>query len=178
MVLLVMPILFVFYTENNISMTQIFILQANCSLWSVLLEIPSGYFSDRLGRRNTLILAAFFSLAGFAIYALPVVKFWTLLIAETMMGVGMSFVSGTDDALFYDSLIELKEEGRYKKLNAVYQSIGNFSEAGAAIAGSLLATVFLRLPFIIEAVLVGMLVPLSIALKSRRSSIRNTRPSR
>lgn len=161
--LMIMPILFKFYQANRISMTEIFILQAVASLSSVLMEIPSGYFSDRLGRRKTLIIASVFSFAGFLIYSLSG-SFALFLAAEICMGIGMSFVSGTDVALLYDSLIETGEVPRFKKLNVTYHSLGNFSEAGASIFGALLATVSLRLPFYVETAIVGLTIPLTILL--------------
>ncbi len=63
-VMLVMPIIVLFFQEIGLSMTQVFLSQAWFSLLIVSLEIPAGYFSDRVGRRKTMILGAWALLLG------------------------------------------------------------------------------------------------------------------
>jgi len=46
------PIIVLFWQENDLNLTQIMILQSLFSLTVVLLEIPSGYFADVFGRKN------------------------------------------------------------------------------------------------------------------------------
>ena len=50
-----MPIVVPFYESNGLSMKDIMILQAVYSIAIVVLEIPSGYLADVIGRRKTLI---------------------------------------------------------------------------------------------------------------------------
>src|SRR5690606_17581834 len=58
-----------------------------------------------------------------------------------------SFVSGSDTALMYDSLIEIKREKDFIKLEGRTISMGNLAEAIAFIIGGLLAEISLRTPF-------------------------------
>ena len=53
--MLIMPVIVLFYKENGLSMQDIMVLQALYSLALVIFEVPSGYFSDTLGRRNSLV---------------------------------------------------------------------------------------------------------------------------
>jgi MFS family permease len=101
--MLVMPIVVLFYKENGLNVTQVFILQSVYSLSIVLLEIPSGYFADVLGRKNTISLGAILGFVGYAIYSVTS-GFWGFFIAEVLLGFGQSMISGADSALLYDSL--------------------------------------------------------------------------
>jgi len=67
------------------------------------LEVPSGYMSDRLGRRRTLIMAG---LSGVGAIGLLVVGkgFWPFSLANVLLGAIAAFASGTDSALLYESL--------------------------------------------------------------------------
>ncbi|RME62044.1 MAG: MFS transporter, partial [Candidatus Dadabacteria bacterium] len=53
-----MPVIVLFFKENGLSMKDVFILQALFSVAVVIFEIPSGYFSDVVGRRTTLIVGS------------------------------------------------------------------------------------------------------------------------
>ena len=58
--LLLMPVLVLFYQENGLTLRDIFLIQAFFSICIILFEVPSGFFSDRLGRRQTLMIASLF----------------------------------------------------------------------------------------------------------------------
>lgn len=149
MFLIVMPIIVLFFQDNGLSLTQIMIIQSVFSLSIVALEIPSGYLSDVWGRKKTLILGMTLSFFGFLTYCFAS-GFWGILIAELVIGFGSSFISGTDSAMLYDTLFQLKREKEFKKITGMNLAYGNFSESAAALLGGLLATISLRFPFYIE----------------------------
>jgi MFS family permease len=68
-----------------------------------MLEVPSGYMSDHLGRRITLIFSACAGLAGAAFLALGD-SFQAFALAQVCLGASTAFASGTDSALLYESL--------------------------------------------------------------------------
>ena len=59
----------------------------------------------------------------------------------------------------YDSLAESKKENEYTKVEGVAYGIGNFSEAIAGICGGLLAEISLRLPWEVQVVVAGLIIP-------------------
>ena len=67
--MLFMPYIIPFYTENSLDMHQIMVLQAVYSVSIVVLEIPSGYFADVIGRRRTLLLGAILGTTGYLAYS-------------------------------------------------------------------------------------------------------------
>ncbi len=139
--MLFMPVVVLFFMENGLTVKQIMLAQAAYSLSVAFFELPSGYFSDKLGRRLTLIIGMLLTMAGYVIMGLAD-GFWWFIAAEITMGLGGSFVSGTDSALLYDSLLQLKRQDRYLKLEGRMYSVCTFSEAVAAIFGGWIASQF------------------------------------
>jgi len=150
--MLFMPTVVLFFQENGLALFDIMLLQAIYSVTIALLEIPSGYAADVFGRKNSMIVGTFFGLAGIIIYAFSF-GFWGFLPAALCLGIGQSFVSGSDTALMYDSLVELKREKDFIKLEGRSISMGNFAEAIAFIIGGFLAEITLRTPFYYQIVI-------------------------
>ncbi len=161
--MLIIPVLVLFFRENGLSMQEVFLLQTIFSVVIVAAEVPSGYFSDVVGRRNTLVIGTALSAAGFSYYCFAD-GFTEFLIAESILGIGASFISGTDSALLYDTLHQMGQQEQYISREGRMMSIGNFSEGTASIIGGLLATISLRTPLYAEAVLLLLAVPIAFSL--------------
>ncbi|TKG94907.1 MFS transporter [Puteibacter caeruleilacunae] len=161
---MVMPIIVLFFQDNNLSMKDIFILKAIYSVGIVVMEIPSGYFADVWGRKNTLLTGSILGAAGFLTYSVSH-SFLGFVVAEIILGVGQSFISGADSAMLYDSLKMEKRQKEYLKLEGRVTSLGNFAEAFAGIVGGLLATITLRTPFFFQFAVAAMAIPAALALK-------------
>lgn len=161
--LLIMPIIVLFFQENGLSMKDILLLQSIFSVGIILFEIPSGYFSDVIGRKTTLILGCTLGFTGFLIYSFSY-NFTGFLIAELVIGLGSSFLSGTDSATAYDSLVQSGKEKDYKKVEGRILSAGNFSEAIASFLGGIVALISLRTPFYIEAIIMFFTIPIAFTL--------------
>ena len=50
-----MPVIILFFQENNFSLTEIMFLQALYSFSLALFEIPSGYIADIFGRKKSIV---------------------------------------------------------------------------------------------------------------------------
>lgn len=161
---LVMPIIVLFYQENGLSMSQIFILKSIYSIAMVATELPSGYLADVWGCRKTLLLGAILGTIGILIYSLTS-GFNSFVVAEIILGIGFSFVSGADSALLYDSLKAENRESEYIKFEGRITSAGNFAEALAGVAGGLLATISLRTPYYFQFFVAATAIPAAFFLK-------------
>lgn len=161
--MLFMPIIVPFYMANDLGMKDVLLLQGIYSITIVLLEIPSGYFADVLGRRKTLILGSFFGFFGFLTYSLGN-GFWMFLLAEIILGFGQSMISGADSAMLYDSLAEMKREKEYMKYEGRITSLGNIAEAVAGTLGGLLAGISLRTPYISQTMVALLAIPSAFLL--------------
>ncbi len=172
--MIMMPVVVVFFQSVGLSMQDIMWTQAVFSATTVLFEIPSGYFSDVLGRRRTLIIGACCSTLGFALYTLAN-GFAMILVAEIVLGLGMSFVSGTDSALLYDSLKQLGEGSRSIQAEGRQISYGNFAESIAGVVGGFLAAYTLRVPLYAQVLVTALMIPLAWSLvEPERESFRSS----
>lgn len=160
---LVMPIVVLFYTDTGMNMQEIFILKSIYSIGIVAMEIPSGWMADVWGRRKTLILGSILGTIGFVVYSVTHSFMWFVL-AEVILGVGYSFVSGADSAILYDTLKENDREKQYVKQEGRITSAGNFAEAIAGIVGGLLAAITIRTPFYFQILVAAMAIPASLQL--------------
>ena len=158
-----MPVVVLFYQDNGMGMHEIFVLKAIYSVAIVSMEIPSGWMADVWGRKKTLILGSILGSAGFLLYSFSY-GFLAFVIAEIILGVGHSFVSGADSAMLYDSLKAAKKTEKYVKLEGRITSIGNFAEAIAGVVGGFLAAISLRTPFFFQFAVAAIAIPASIAL--------------
>jgi len=161
--LLFMPVVVIFFQSHGLNLKEVFLLQSVYSLSIVFMEIPSGYLADVLGRKNSLVIGNIFGFIGFTIYVFTG-DFWGFLMAEVVMGFGMSMISGADSALLYDSLLEANQEHRYLKEEGITTGLGNYSEAIAGILGGLLAGLSLKAPFIGQAAITLTAIPVSLWL--------------
>lgn len=170
---LVMPIVVLFYQENGLSMSQIFILKSIYSIAMVATELPSGYLADVWGCRKTLLVGAVMGTFGILIYSISG-DFYSFIIAEVVLGIGFSFVSGADSAMLYDSLKAENREEEYIKHEGRITSSGNFAEALAGVAGGLLATISLRTPYYFQIFVAAIGIPAAYFLQEPKHALERT----
>jgi MFS family permease len=175
---LIVPILIPYYVSNHLSKTQIFSIQAAYALSILVLEIPSGYLADVIGRRRTLILGALFMPIGVGIYV-STHSFLSFLLAEFTIAIGNSMRSGCDSALIYDTLLQVEEESEYKRFEGrsiYYTRIGT---ALSSILGGLLALLSLKMPFYVNMFTSVLMLPFALALiEPERKKIETASPLR
>jgi len=75
-----------------------------------------------------------------------------------------SFLSGTDSAIIYDSLIQVHKEKNYKKIEGKMMSIWNFSEAIASFLSGFISLISLRTPFYIDTIVMFFMIPIAFTL--------------
>lgn len=144
--MLFMPTIVLFFKDNGLNLEEIMAIQAIYSITIALIEIPSGYVADVLGRKNSMIIGTFFGFLGMLVYSFAE-GFWGFLPAALSLGIGQSFVSGSDTALMYDSLVAIDQKDKFIKYEGRSIALGNFAEAIAFIIGGFLAEISLRTPF-------------------------------
>jgi predicted MFS family arabinose efflux permease len=160
---LIVPALIPYYMAHGLSSTQVFTIQATYALSVLLLEVPSGYLADVAGRKTTLVLGAVAMPIGLAVYAFSG-TFIMFVLAEFLVAVANSMRSGSDSALIYDTLLQLKDEARYKKFEGRAFFFTRIGTASSAVLGGLAALLSLHLPFYINIITCTLMFPMSIAL--------------
>ncbi|MFO7655792.1 MAG: MFS transporter [Bacteroidales bacterium] len=164
--MLYMPVVKLFYEENGLGDYDLFILHAIYSLIIALLEIPSGYFADRMGRKISLLLGALFGFFGFGTYSL-FHGFSGFIMAEILLGIGQSFISGSDSAMLYDTLLDSGKAKKYMKYEGRISAAGNFAEASAGLVIFLLIFSGMstyRIPYYLQTFVALMAIPAALLL--------------
>ncbi len=174
--LLIAPVLIPYYIFHGLSSTQVFVIQASYALAVLLFEVPSGYLADVAGRRTTLILGAVLMPLGFGLYAFSG-SFALFIAAEVLLALGNSMRSGSDSALIYDTLLQLRDEERYKKFEGRSFFFTRLGTAASSVLGGLAALVSLHRPFYINIATCSIMLPLSLALvEPARSKLKSDHP--
>ncbi len=97
------PIFTFFLLAEEVSLSAVVISQVFYSLFVFLGEVPTGLFADRFGQKTSIIIGYVIEAIGIAI----VVVFPTtvgLYIAYSLRGFGGAFLSGSEEALLYESV--------------------------------------------------------------------------
>lgn len=166
--MLFMPYIVPFYENNGLTMHKIMILQAIYSLAIVVFEMPSGYVADLWGRKQSIILGSFLALGGIFMYTQSY-GFYEFLIAEIILGLGQSFISGSDSALLYDTLADMKKEKQYMKYEGRMVSLGNVAEASAGVLAGVIITISLRANYYFQTGVAFIAVPVAFLLVEPQS---------
>jgi len=172
--LMIVPIILPFYKSCALSVTQFLIAQAVFSLGALLLEIPSGYLADALGRKRALVLGAAFFPLGLTVYALSS-SFLAFCGAELLLAVSVSLRSGTDSALVFDTLRGLGDEEAYKRVEGRARFFERFGTAVSSVGGGLLALVSLRLPLYVNAAFGVLLIFTALSFVEPARTARRSR---
>jgi MFS family permease len=127
-----------FLLSKGFNTQQFFLIESGYMLVSLLMEIPTGVFSDRQSRKWSLIAA---SIIGIPVVPAVILSnsFLVVLIAMSVGGLSSALVSGTDVALLYDTLKALGREREFKQVTGRMKWHASLSMALAGIGGGLLA---------------------------------------
>ncbi len=163
------------YFQNVLSAGDAILLAAIYDIASSALEVPSGYLSDRLGRRLTLILSNIATIAGCLMIGLGH-GLWWLALGQVLLGAGTALNSGTDSALLYDSLVagERQDEVTQHELKAWRYAFSGL--AVSAFLGGVLALASGSVAFLATAV--AGLIALAIAFQFREPAVAAAEPVR
>jgi MFS family permease len=129
-----------FLLSKGFSTRQFFVIESAYYLISLLMEIPTGVFSDKKSRKWSLILA---SVVGIPIVPIIILSdsFVLVLIAMSIGGISSALVSGTDAAILYDTLKALDQEHDFKRISGKMGWYTSLSMALAGVIGGLIAQV-------------------------------------
>jgi MFS family permease len=159
-----MPIIVLYYLNHGLSLFQIASFATVMSIIVLLLEIPSGSFADKKGRKISLLISSLFSVAAyfFLFFGDSYIPF---LLVAAFSGAANAFWSGANTALLYDSLVELKRENEFKKIKGKQFAYGMWSFAIASLIGGFLGGIHLIIPIAITGIMKAFQLLFSLKLK-------------
>ncbi len=135
--LIIGPILVPFMLFKGLSYSQIMLLQSISAISVFLFEVPTGAVADKFSRKVSLAISGILCGIGLLIYIL-FKSFLLFAVAEIIFGLGITFSSGADAAILYESLVKLDRKKEYQKREgnaAFYLFIGQ--GVGSVLSGFL-----------------------------------------
>lgn len=157
------PAFFLYFT-SVLTLSQTIWLEAIYYIIVSVLEVPSGYLSDRLGRKITLMLSSGGLALAYLIFFLGT-SFHTFALAQAFMAIGFAFSSGTDTAFHYESLSEIGKQDEFGKREAKALRFSFVAGAVGALVGGALAVYDLK--FIYGASFLTAIISFMILIKMK-----------
>lgn len=139
---------------------------------SALFEVPTGIFSDRIGRKNTVVCGAIMKIVGLTLYAIglsPVIVY----LGAVCEGIARSFYSGNNNALLHDTLAQIKKEDEYHVFLGKTSSMLQVAAALAAVIGGFVADISFSLVMWIS--VIPQIMCLILALQMEEPKVHSKR---
>ena len=130
----------IFFSLRGLSVLQIALLLSWWSLTSILLEIPTGALADCWSRRALLVVAPLIKALCFVVWFLADGHFALYALGFLCWSLGSALVSGTEEALLYDTLAHYDRRQDYERVLGHGMSWKYLSQAAGAIVGGILAS--------------------------------------
>jgi MFS family permease len=155
--------IWVLYYKDFGGFAAVGLLETVMIVTTILFEIPTGAVGDLLGKRKTLVLG--YLLSGIA-------QIWMgfsptllhLVLSLIVMNIGGAFISGTFEAMVFDSLKDEGKEEQFEKVNAKMSSIYLGVLAISGVVGGFMYTLWVGLPYVVNGVFVLFAALLSLRL--------------
>ena len=126
--------------QRGLSLSQAALIDVTFFVAAAFAEVPTGIVADRFGRKTSMV-------AGAALMSLGVLG-WTfaptlplIMLAYVAMGVGITFLSGAEDAFFYETLQVTGRGDDYTRLLGRVSAIFPGALALGSVAGGVLAAI-------------------------------------
>ncbi|WP_430789683.1 MFS transporter [Virgibacillus flavescens] len=132
------PVLALFYFARGLDESTILWVLLFWSTGVLIGEVPTGIFADRYGAKLSFIIGAVLSMVshGMLIWAYDP---WLFFASSLLSGFAVTFFSGADEALIYESLKESNEANRMDKALGIIQSAQFIVMVVVLILGAILA---------------------------------------
>ena len=136
------PILILFLQLNHLNFQEIFWIFTIGSIFSLIIEIPTGIFADLYGKRKSIIISKFGIFVSYILFGLSN-NFWMFLLSQVVFELGNSFRTGTETAYAFDYLKQnAKTNPSYTEVKGKQKFWARVSESLAALFGGFLAKLF------------------------------------
>ncbi|AZR72823.1 hypothetical protein BBF96_05095 [Anoxybacter fermentans] len=156
------PIIVLFFIAKGLSFTQIMILNSIAAISIVIFEVPTGAVADKYGRKVSLVLGALLWAVSLFMYIIGT-RFFIFILAEIIFSLGATLKSGADTAMIYDSLKVMGKVKEFQKIEGHAQSFALYAQAiGSVIAGFIYEiNIYLPLAISIGFMLITILITLN-----------------
>lgn len=160
------PIWVLYLTDTRgFSLTQVSGLEALFWVVIVFAEVPTGAVADRFGRRTSLMLSAASTTAAILVFGLAT-NYWIVLVSYVAWGFGLTFQSGADSALVFESLKAVGRERDYQRVAGVGWGIFSLGTLAGMLAGApIAAATDLAFPILLSSAIAFMALLMAATMK-------------
>ncbi len=137
------------WIRDNLSFSEMLLLQGLFALMLLLMEIPTGIIADLFERRKVLMFGYVNASLGSLAYAV-LHGFYGFLLAEFFFAIGMASISGADTAAIWDTYLEDDNEPGAHKIIASGKMVFLGSAVILTILGGIIAAYNLTLSLYIS----------------------------
>lgn len=162
--------IWVIFLQRQYGLTLAQVTLVDVAFWiaATLGELPTGIVADTVGRKASLAAGA--ALMGVSLLTWAFVPpVFVIVIAYITLALGVTFLSGAEDAFLFESL---RATGRGHEYALVAGRVGATLMAAIAVGNllsGLLATVDLRLPFVLSSLILFTMFGLVLSFKEPSS---------
>lgn len=132
------PIAILYFSRVTGSYTLGMSIFSVVMLSAAICELPTGIFSDMIGRKKTMVLGSLSATSAVIFYAIGG-TYTMLIIGAILEGLGRSFYSGNNDALLHDIVSNKNQLKKYNDYLGKLSAIEQFGMAIVAVLGSIVA---------------------------------------
>jgi len=133
--------------RRGLSLSQAALIDVTFFVAAALGEVPTGVVADTVGRKTSLLIGtALMCISTLAWVVAPTLPL--IMGAYICLGIGYTFLSGAEDALFYESVQRTGRGDDYTRLVGRVGATMLGALALGSVASGLLAAVDLSLPFV------------------------------
>jgi MFS family permease len=158
-----LPISILYLKDQGFGLAFIGLTQAVFSFAMVAAEIPSGYLGDRVGRRASLALGNACRATAMVAYVFAAAPAAYVAI-QALWATGWAFRSGTQDAWLYELLETRFDESQFARIESRGSTALLATSAIGCLASGVLYSVDAALPFLVNAALASVGIPLLFTL--------------
>ena len=163
--------------RRGFNLTQATIIDIAFWIAITLGEVPTGIVADTVGRKASLAVGtALISLSIFAWVFAPTMPL--IMLAYVGMAIGIAFLSGAEDALFYESVQRSGRGDDYTRLVGRVSATLLGATALGSVASGLFATVNLMVPFVVAGLSFVMTFGIVMTLKEPQTEEKSAGQSR
>jgi MFS family permease len=157
------PIAIIYFTKVSGSFALGMSIFSITMLSNAIFEVPTGIYSDIIGRKKTLVWGATMSLLSVIFYALGG-SFVVLAIGGIIEGIARAFYSGNNEAFLVDSLAESNQQEEYAQYLGTTSSMFQWALAISALVGGIFASISFPLVMWLSVIpaIIGLLVSLKM----------------
>jgi MFS family permease len=164
-----LPVAVLFLQDEGFGLGFVGLAYAVYGFATLAAEVPTGYLGDLVGRRASLALGSALRVVVLGLYpflgdlagSVPLLDATVAyLLLHVLWAVGRSFRSGTQDAWLYEILGAHFDRDQFTRFESRGSTIVLVVSAVGAVAGAVLYTVDPALPFLTNAVLAGLGLPI------------------